>query len=134
MELLDIKPITKTFELLAPGTMDEVGVELTITSYESEEVKSIHRQMNLEVARNPKLANDADRAERYGIKIFAAVIVGWKWREPRPGAGVPKLNGVATPALTDENKRALVSAGWVQRQLAEELEDVASFFPGGQKA
>lgn len=124
MDLLSIKPRTLDIELRHPATAAPLGVTVTCASSFSDEVMSeMHRIRDDAVRANFFEMTSAEKA-REGMKMIAAQIVGWQWRD---GAS---LGDDTSPALTRDNKMRLLSNPYFHAQISAGISRDADFFDG----
>lgn len=122
MDLISLKPNTITLDLKHPGTGAPLGVTLELASMDSDEVKTVTRQIANANLRSRQATQTMEKAEGSVTAILAAAIVGWTWTAPAT------LDGDAKPALTAENKKKLLSIPAIAKQVDAALGDEASFF------
>lgn len=123
MDLTDIKPSAREFELITP-TGDGTGIVFVLRAPDSTEVKAFERKTEDAVLRNRGKLPTKERRTFRADRIVAGV-EGWKFL---PGAMT--VNGETEPEFTERKLRELLKVDWISRALDTEMGDETAFFDG----
>jgi hypothetical protein len=106
-----------------PATGADLGITITIASYESERVKRVAREMAnramMEAKRNPRRGDTVEAIEERTIAIAAAAIIDWKGIE---------MDGKPLPFTRDNAKMLLEKFPFIGEQLDAAAGDRSLFF------
>ena len=125
MDLNTIKTIDRDVNLAHPKTGEELGLVFHLRAPDSDEVKDVDRawQNKRLLPKNRKKAITSEELERVTDNRIKAAVKGWTWedKELTINGEQPKYSSKALRAMMTEHS-------WIREFLAEECEDVTSFF------
>ena len=125
MDIANIKPISRTIEIKHPSTGEALGIRVTISSTQTENVKQTRRRLNdMRIAQETrkKTLTTAD-AEKNGIQYIASAVESWDWY----GEGAT-FHGEKPTFSRAKVIEVMTELDWFKNQIDEELADDKAFF------
>lgn len=139
MDISDIVPTAREYELLHPGTKAPMGIFISLLPMEHPTVKKVTMQLTNEVSfkRAKGKIISAEETETIKRKVVSAAVTGWRWIGTVTGIDPDTKEKIIEPATwrgaVPEFSPAKVvefleSSAWALDQLDDELGDTTSFF------
>lgn len=140
MDLKDLQPTERVYEMLHPGTKQPLGVRVTLLHVDDDRLKVLRRKIQDERYRQEQRGK-AFKTEQYENnvnEICYTAITAWEWYNPTGDAGKKghkpeaqaKFNG-EIPQLNKKNVMDVFEKlPWFRRQIFEEIGDDEAFFGG----
>lgn len=125
MDLNTIKTIDRDVNLCHPKTGEELGLVFHLRAPDSDEVKTVDRDWQNKRLQ-PKFRKKAITSEELeGVtnKRIKAAVKGWTWEDEEL-----TLNGEQPEYSPAALRKMITEHTWIREFLAEECEDVTSFF------
>jgi hypothetical protein len=125
MDLNTIKTIDRDVNLTHPKTGAELGLVFHLRAPDSDDVKTVDRnwQNKRLQPKNRKKAITSEELERVTDNRIKAAVKGWTWTDKEL-----VLDG-EQPKYSPKTLRAMMTNHtWIREFLAEECEDITSFF------
>jgi len=125
MDLSTIKTIDREVALTHPKTGEELGLVFHLRAPDSDEVKTVDRnwQNKRLEPKNRKKRITAEELENVTNNRIKAAVKGWTWTDKDT-----TLNGEQPKFSPKALKEMITEFPWIREFLAEECEDVTSFF------
>ena len=124
IDLFEIKPETRSFEVLHPASGEPIGLNITLMSADDPKMKPIIRQIidrNNQLKKRGKVLKAAE-IDQNQTALYGATIVEWNWY------GDISFKG-EKPKLNPKNvKEVLTELSWLASQIEDELSDEKGFF------
>lgn len=122
MDLLSLTPNTIMLDLKHPATGEPLGVCVELRSLESDEVKTVERQLKNKALKGGRNTVTAEKIDDNTIALLSAALVAWTF------SGDANLAGDKKPTCNDTNKRKLLAVPAIAKQIDVALGDEAAFF------
>ena len=124
VDLSTIKPNDRTIEITNPGTGENLGVRVTVMSYDDDRLKRIRRQLT-----DKRFADDqkrkplkSEQVEENGNMLLFSAMTGWEWYDDATFSGdVPDFNRKNVFAVFD-------ALPWFRAQVDTAVADEEAFF------
>ena len=139
MDIAQIKPHSRTIEILDPRTDEPIGIRITLCSIDDDRLKAARRAINDEALRLQQRgkAFKSIEVEANTNKLLFGAAEGWEWYNPTGQEGDagynpavrPDLHGDENPTFNQKNFIDLItSAVWARKQINEALDEEKAFF------
>lgn len=143
MNLADLKPVARTFEIMKPGKVKKpIGIRVTAVSIEDDKLKRLKRQIANERQRLDARGKyfKADELEANQDEMLFQTITGWEWygqEEIKDADGkviqeaieLPDYNG-SQLTFNRANFNTMIAHSWFKDQLMIEVTETEDFFLG----
>ena len=118
MDLGTIALNSATIEILHPATREPVGVQVTLRSRHSDEIKAVERKYQQKVLRSGRGELNVKDIEAQTLDILVAAVEDWVWSKDTKWDG--KSPTVADVRTILADKRAAFIRDQIDRALADE--------------
>jgi len=139
VDLATIKPNDRIIEITNPGTGENLGVRVTVMSYDDDRLKKTRRQLT-----DKRFADDqkrkplrSEQVEENGNILLFSAMTGWEWYNPTGDEGdadydadaTPEFAGDPNPAFNRRNVFTVFDAlPWFRAQVDTAVADEEAFF------
>ena len=122
MDISEIAPQARAFDILHPGNGEPIGLKVTLLPMTDEKVESARRKIQNRRLSSRSTKVTADQLDTEGLELLCASVGGWEW------VGEATFKG-EQPECTPENvRRVLKEAKWIKDQIDREAGYTEAFF------